>query len=237
MSMQNIVNQLPAIDTFPTSAPRYPNLWVLINQDLVDQIKPYSRFSGHRKAYELVWECLQKTADIVDDYEIYHTAEGCDGVGRRRGLQLVELGDDTHDHSVHVRFYTQNFKHYRVENNGYSYFAIAASVHYEVDRPSRLHPYVDNCPICGCTGEYEHLYDPAFHNTSSDNKNIFGHDPLGLEVLLFGTAQGNKVPLFQGLDSLGDIFNLTIDVVKKEHMKPDMLTGNLGVVTIDSLKG
>ncbi len=28
------------------------------------------------------------------------------------------------------------------------------SVHFEVDRPAHLHPYIDDCPVCGCTGEY-----------------------------------------------------------------------------------
>ena len=87
-----------------TVRPRYPNLWILVEKNLAETIKPYSRFSQHRKAFEMVWECLQRTADLEDDYDVYHTAEGCDAVGRRRGLQYIDLGVESHDHSLHVRF-------------------------------------------------------------------------------------------------------------------------------------
>ena len=236
MNKAAIINQLPAMDAFPSSAPRYPNLWVLVEHSLTEKIKPYSRFRQHRKAFELVWECLQLTADLQDDYAVFHSAEGCDGVGRRRGLQYIELGNESHDHSLHVRFYNQAVQGLQIAYEDKLYFAVAASVHYEVDRPGKHHPYIDQCPVCGCTGEYRHLYEAEYHNRSSARKNIYGHDPLGIEAVLLGSAQGKPIPLMHGLDSLDKYFDMDLTVAEKPLLKGDMVTGNLGLVMLNGLK-
>ncbi|MBW7462012.1 hypothetical protein K0U00_48975, partial [Paenibacillus sepulcri] len=129
---------------------------------------------------------------MYNDFGYAHTGEGCDAFARRRGLQPVHLGPDgarSHDHCVHLRFYySPLYAGNPVETAEGRYYQVAASVHYEVDRPKKFHPYVDECPYCGCTGEYE-----AYMGGTIKDKNEKVHDPLGVELILYGTIRGEAI--------------------------------------------
>jgi len=175
---------------------------------------------------------------MFNDYGYFHTAEGCDAVARRRGLQHVELPEDgelSHDHALHIRFYTQTLRAQGiVEWRNGRYYPICASVHYEVDRPAYRHPYVDACPICGCVGKNEQYYDAASHNRSSARKNEMLHDPLGLEAALFGTIKGKPIPLFRGLNMFENRYQMEIHHI--ESPREEINTKNLGLVVFHSPK-
>ncbi|PLR82022.1 hypothetical protein CVD25_05955 [Bacillus canaveralius] len=220
-----MIDLLPQFNNFPNSAPRYPNLWIMISDKLAD---------NYKQALTFVVRALEDTIEMEDDYGYFHTAEGCDAVGRRRGLQLIKLGDNgylTHDHSIHLRFYT----HYLSQQKPFyiedvNYYPVAASVHFEVDRPAHLHPFVDECPICGCTGEYEKYYQEDYHNESSKLKNEFLHDPFGVEAIIYGTVKNKPVPLLNGLQTITDDYEMMCQIVKHENLREDMNTGTLGIV-------
>lgn len=220
-----LINILPHFNNFPSSAPRYPNLWIMVSENLAD---------NYQSALKFTISALEDTIEMTDDYGYFHTAEGCDAVGRRRGLQYIDLGTDgelTHDHSLHLRFYTHYLKNkelYDIE--GLTYYPIAISLHFEVDRPSSLHPFVDKCPICGCTGEYEKYYDKDFHNRASKLKNEFLHDPLGVEATIYGTVKNKSVPLLNGLQTLHHKYEMQIDIFEEEFLREDMNTGCIGIV-------
>lgn len=220
-----MISQLPTFDNFPSSAPRYPNLWLFVSKELA---------KNYKEALEFVIKRLEESIDMIDDYGYFHTAEGCDAVGRRRGLQYMELGENgewSHDHSLHLRFYTHYVKQQPLMNmEGKEYFPISISVHYEVDRPSHLHPYVDECPICGCTDEYAHYYQEEYRNRSSKQKNEYTHDPMGVEAILWGTVKGKKIPLIDGLDVHENHFDMHLEIFPKSALREDMETGNIGVV-------
>ncbi|WP_100401365.1 hypothetical protein [Bacillus sp. FJAT-42315] len=226
-----MIHMFPQKDQFPSSAPRYPNLWMLVSKKLA---------SNYNQALKFVIERLEETVDMYDDYGYFHTAEGCDAVGRRRGLQYIEMGENgefTHDHSLHYRFYTQLLKGQQpLKNDQGEFFPIAISVHFEVDRPSELHPYVDDCPICGCTGGYEDLFEEEFRNRSSKLKNEHLHDPFGVEATLYGTVKNKKIPLLNGLNTLEDQFEMTFEVMEDERLRGDMNTGALAIVQFHQRK-
>ncbi|GAK59497.1 hypothetical protein U27_06482 [Candidatus Vecturithrix granuli] len=215
--------QLPAKDIFPNTAVRYPNLWILVSERLA---------ANYWRALKFAVERLEESAEMFNDYGYFHTAEGCDAVGRRRGLSYVELGENgefSHDHELHLRFYTHALRELSpVTIDGLPYYPIAISVHFEVDRPAYLHPYVDDCPVCGCTGEYAQYDDPAARNRASNLKNERIHDPLGLEAALYGTIRGKRIALIQGLDRFRAEYAMRIE--EFESPRADINTAKLGLV-------
>ena len=219
----------PNKEAFPSSAPRYPNIWIFVSEQIA---------SNYREALKFTTERLEECTEMFNDYGYFHTAEGCDAVARRRGLQYIELGKNgelSHDHSLHIRFYTQTLKRMgKVEIDGINYYIICASVHYEVDRPSHLHPFVDECPICGCVGDDEKYYEEEYHNRSSQLKNEMLHDPLGVEAMLYGTVRGKKIPLFSGLDIFEEDYSIKIEVI--DSPREDINTKNLGLLFFQSKK-
>ena len=229
----------PPKSLFPNSAPRYPNLWILVSEQLAETCKTGTyRNDPYRNALKFVIEHLEEATDMFNDYGYFHTAEGCDAVARRRGLQYIKLGENgalSHDHEFHIRFYTQVLRDKgSVEWRDGDYYPICASVHYEVDRPASLHPYVDVCPVCGCVGEDEHYYDAARHNKASDRKNEMLHDPLGLEAALFGTVKGQSIPLFQGLNMFESRYRM--DIQHLESPREDINTKSLGLAVFHDFK-
>jgi hypothetical protein len=216
--------ELPPKDIFPDSTVRYPNLWILVSE---------KHAANYRQALQFVVDRLEESTEMVNDYGYFHTAEGCDAFARRRGLAYVELGEHgewSHDHELHLRFYTHALKQQPpVKVDKLQYYSIAISIHFEVDRPAHLHPYVDDCPMCGCTGAYAKYYEEAFHNRASNTKNEYMHDPLGLEVVLYGTVQGGqRVPLIQGLDIFQSRYEIHIE--QRESSREDINTAKLGLV-------
>ncbi|MBO7747150.1 hypothetical protein I8J29_23390 [Paenibacillus sp. MWE-103] len=212
--------ELPPGTLFPDSAPRYPNLWVLVHESLAD---------SYRAAITLVMEQLEACTDMYNDFGYAHAGEGCDAFARRRGLQPVRLGPDgarSHDHCVHLRFYFAPLRAGNpVETAEGRYYQVAASVHYEVDRPQRFHPYIDECPHCGCTGEYG-----AYMGGTIREKNERVHDPLGLELILYGTVRGEDVIAFDGLNRLADRFEVRIAEFVPGPDRADVTTGKVGLV-------
>jgi hypothetical protein len=211
---------LPPGTIFPSSAPRYPNIWVLVHESLAP---------NYRAAITLVMQQLEACTDMYNDFGYAHSAEGCDAFARRRGLQPVRLGPDgsrSHDHCVHLRFYYAPL-HGRnpVETAEGRYFQVAASVHYEVDRPKQFHPYIDECSYCGCTGEYE-----AYMGGSIRDKNEKVHDPLGVELILHGTIRGESIIAFDGLNSLTDKYDVRMNEFIPGPDRTDITTAKVGVV-------
>jgi hypothetical protein len=216
--------QLPPKSIFPDSTVRYPNLWFFIAE---------KHAANYRQALQFVVDRLEESTEMINDYGYFHSAEGCDAFARRRGLAYVELGEHgewSHDHELHLRFYTHDLKQQPpAKIDELHYYPIAISVHFEVDRPAHLHPYIDNCPICGCAGAYTTYYEKAFHNRASNTKNEYVHDPMGLEMALYGTIQGKKsVPLIQGLDLFQSRYEMRIE--QKEPPREDINTAMLGLI-------
>lgn len=216
--------QLPPKSIFPDSAVRYPNLWFLIAE---------KHAANYQQALQFVVDRLEESTEMINDYGYFHSAEGCDAFARRRGLAYIELGEHgewSHDHELHLRFYTHTLKQRPpMKIDELQYYPIAISVHFEVDRPAHLHPYIDDCPICGCTGAYTPYYEQAFHNRASHTKNEYVHDPMGLELTLYGTIQGKKtVPLIQGVDLFQSRYDMRIE--QNEPPRKDINTAMLGLV-------
>jgi hypothetical protein len=222
MNEQNYLTMPPATQ-FGEFAPRYPNLWIYVSTSLV---------KSYGSARKLVLEELEACTYMSNDFGYYHSNEGCDGYARRRGLQPVRLEDDSrsHEHCLHLRFYYEHLKAFQPVSAGESdYFQYAASIHYEVDRPDHLHPYVDECPICGMTGEYA-----QYMGASIKDKNERVHDPLGVEIAVFGTIRGEKIVAFPAIVSLEEKYHMRIEMVKPE--RDDMTTAVIARVFLDGLK-
>jgi len=213
---------MPPMDIFPNSTPRYPNLWIYVSCRMVE---------NYDKALYFVVERLKECAEVYNDFECFHIAEGCDYFTRRRGLFPVELGERSHDHELHLRFYSAPLKRYKpLEIFGDKFYRIAISVHFEVDRPSGLHAYVDECPICGCTGEYEKYFGAE---TRVKNENV--HDPLGLDLLLYGKVRGKTTPVFNGINFFENSYKMIIEEFKP--FREDMNTAKIGQVFFLSKTG
>ncbi len=65
-----------------------------------------------------------------------------------------------------------------------NHWRAAASVHYEVEHANPLHADAEICPICGRTGVYADREGNLVERV---------HDPLGLELLLWGTIRGEPI--------------------------------------------
>lgn len=232
-----MLHQLPGIQKFPDSAPRYPNLWFLVSEKLLASYSfDKSRTVDARDALIFMTKALETTTEISADLGYLNIAEGCDSVARRRGLAPVFMEERTHDHAIHVRFYLAPLRREVYSIDGERYFPACASVHFEVDRPSRLHPYIDDCEICGCVNNYAQYFDPDYRDKSTKVKNEMHHDPLGVEAILFGTVQGRPVPLLDGLEKLESSFDIKIKTYEKNRLREDMNTGSLAIVLFRGAK-
>lgn len=232
-----MIDQLPSVQKFPDSAPRYPNLWFLVSEKLLrsyrfDRSKPV----GTRDALRFMAKALETTIEMEASRDYVNIAEGSDSVAYRRGLAAVDMGEKTHDHAIHVRFYLAPVQREVYVIDGERYFPACASVHFEVDKPGRLHPYMDDCPVCGCVGQYAQYFDPDHINQSTNTKNEMHHDPLGVEAILFGTVQGKPVALLNSVDKLASAFDMEIKLYGKDQLREDMNTGNLAVVLFRDVK-
>ncbi|MBD2866380.1 MULTISPECIES: hypothetical protein [Paenibacillus] len=212
---------MPHASQFPSTCPRYPNVWFYVNTTLCP---------SYGAARDLVMRELETCIDMANDFGYSHNAEGCDAFARRRGLQPIHLGEDgarSHDHCVHLRFYYEALKSCQlVELDGIQYYQYAASVHYEVDRPRPLHPYVDECPHCGCTGEYA-----SYQGAVTSVKNERVHDPLGAEIVVNGTIRGEKIVAFNGVSSLQERYKMRIEQFRPE--REDMNTAVVAAVFLE----
>jgi hypothetical protein len=193
---------LPPHDVFPSSMPRYPNLWFFVEDKLVLRRQ-------YQYAVRLIVQTLEQQLHMVDDFVtgiqsefVRHLfgnpSEGADfqmRVGPFHPYVDSERPERSHRHQVHSRFYVTPL----IDSGSYEanlssdrttrYLVIAASVHYEVATEDPLHPYVDSCPMCGITGGYDVPIQP-----DSEDYCIKIHDPLGIEFILHGTIRGEHYP-------------------------------------------
>ena len=189
---------LPPRDIFPDTMPRYPNLWFLV-EDAVALRRQY------QYAVRLVVQTMEQQLRMVDDFQ-----SGIENHALRHLLGIPREGSDfqmrsgpfhpqddrnpllAHRHQVHARFYisplmSNDATEIHLRGDRTRYLVLAASVHYEVCTEDSTHPYVDSCPRCGITGEYEVEIRPE-----SEDYCVKIHDPLGIEFILHGTIRGQS---------------------------------------------
>ena len=180
-------------ELFPADMPRYPNCWFAVRADL-----PLRR--EHKGAVTFLTGVLEDYLGYRDDFGKFlprfrqegpDTNEGCDMQARRTDLQDWEQGSRSHAHQVHLRVYASPL--YRsvngtIRHEGEEYFLVPLSLHYEVPTEHPLHPYIDECPFCGMTGEYALPID-----RDSNDYCVFIHDPLGLECFIDGKIRGERI--------------------------------------------
>jgi hypothetical protein len=173
--------QLPPRSVFDKSMPRYPNAWFYLESRLA---------ANYKAAVDRLTKDLGEAMRLPEFFPPFDNPEGCDFEARienlepwidnaRRALQ--------HAHAFHLRYYytaLENARAERVTVGGKAYWRIAASVHYEVEHANPHHADVEDCPVCGRTGEYAGLAGNLVEQV---------HDPLGLELLMAGTIRGKVV--------------------------------------------
>ncbi len=198
-----IEDKLPPKTVFPQEMPRYPNVWFLVDRALTLR-------GRYKHAVQLVVRVLETQLQMRDtfvqgihNHQLYHLlaepGEGSDfqaRIGPLHHYRVKETPELSHSHQVHARFYPSALvraKADAIECNLYgrprTFFALPASVHYEVATEEPTHPYVDTCTLCGITGEYDIPID-----RSGEDYCIEIHDPLGVEYLLYGTIRGSRLP-------------------------------------------
>lgn len=236
------------LSAFPSSAPRYPNVWFHVASDLTERLDVGLDLHGGRprvqafdKACWLVYRGLEKVLGVRNDYGYFHIAEGSDASARAANLDRYVDPDHperSHAHQVHVRYYTHAFK--RLDDGSVvledddgtrrAYYRFAGSVHYEIETGDPLHASVDWCPACGRKGEYA---------IKGDMSEVV-HDPMGLEYLMNGTVQGRTLYDGMGLSYPGVVglardYDLRI-VEYDEPPAPDINTARVALVFIDGLR-
>ncbi len=219
------------IDLPPRSVfepPSYPNIWFYVDDRLA---------SSQDRAVALVTSWLRDRCGIMNDFGHYKPPEASDSQARLGNLQpWTDAADPArnHPHDLHIRFYyvalrQQQQAHVTADagdgRGAARYYRFAGSVHYEVADEHPLHPYVDECPYCGRTGEYAQAAD------------LFAgaHEPLGLELLLHGTNHGNPVSRADGrpVGGVGEMQDhYAVHIQKLRPDKPDMNITDLAVVFI-----
>ncbi len=208
--------------------PSYPNVWFYVHERLV---------SSQAVAVALVTGWLRDHCGIVNDFGGFKPPEASDSQARLGNLQPWTDAPDparNHAHDLHIRFYFVALRQQQQERamvdagNGRdaaSYYRFAGSVHYEVADEHPLHPYIDECPYCGRTGEYAQAAD-LFEGA---------HEPLGLELLLYGTNHGRPVLRAEGrpvggIIAMQDQYDVRIHRLRPA--RPDMNIADLAVVLI-----
>jgi hypothetical protein len=189
--------RLPAKNMFATSMPRYPNVWFHVDASLVD---------SYAEAIRLVADQVRGPMRLRESYGPFSNPEGCDFEVTLEHLQPWEVGEHRalqHAHAFHMRYYHSALAAHKLErvplqtrDGERQFYRIAASVHYEVEHTNPNHADVEICPICGRTGEYEHL---------RGNLVELVHDPLGVELLLNGTVRGEVVRFENDQAAVGGI--------------------------------
>jgi hypothetical protein len=231
------LSSLPPQNIFPPETPCFPNLWFSIDTAMALRGEYTYAVRFLIKTLEERLELKDTFIRDIENHNLVHLlsrpGEGSDFQARIGPLQHYEDPEDpsrSHWHQVHARFfispliearrYTENVT---LKGRPRDCFLVPASVHYEVATEDPLHPYVDSCPLCGITGEY---------NVAIDQKNrdrdycLKIHDPLGLELLLYGRIRGKRVcrndgaplPCIQDLESS---YSCTIEEFKQrtaEHL-------------------
>lgn len=206
--------------------PRYPNAWLYVSERIAPVYKDAAVF---------VRDAMVAYAGFEDFPHTHTNPECADGQQRVHHIQpATGLPDRTRDHyhDLHIRYYFTHLaarKQHRVavDVNGVSHacWRLPASVHYEPEPEHPGHPYIDECPICGVF--------PPF-DLPGDRCEVC-HDPLGLELLFYGTVRGVAVALANG-KQVGGLASMTRDYSVKlsvaHPIAPDMNTLRIGVAVI-----
>jgi hypothetical protein len=168
---------LPPAAIFKPETPRYPNVWFYAAE---------SEFESYPAFIESLARRFQ-TGGYTDDMASLN--EGADLALSIENLQpWTPVSRLSHSHAIHVRFFWKRLlahQSHRVRfgASGSFHWRVAASVHYEVEHPNPLHADVEVCPICGRTGAYAGKEGSLVERV---------HDPLGLELLLWGTVREGR---------------------------------------------
>lgn len=228
------LSDLPSKEIFPPEMPRYPNLWFYVDTRLALR-------GRYRKALQFLVMTLEERLGLrdsfvqgVQNHNLYHMlarpGEGSDFRARVGPIQCYENYDEpsrSHWHQLHARFYVSPlieadcYRQSLVESGERNeFFLIPASVHYEVAADDELHPYADECPLCGITGRYDLPIDRATQDYC-----VKIHDPLGLEFLLHGTVRGKSVLSEEGnqvvsVSDLEDNFQCRIEEHELKEGEP-----------------
>jgi hypothetical protein len=170
--------------------PRYPNAWLYVSE----QIAP-----TYRDAATFVISILERHIGFEDSLPPTGNLECADAQRRVHHIQPVTGLPDparNHYHDLHIRYYFRHLprreQHHaivQVDGKSYACWRLPTSVHYEPESESPHHPYVDECPICGVFSPYD---------LPGDRCEVC-HDPMGLELLFFGTVRGETVLRADGL--------------------------------------
>jgi hypothetical protein len=171
-----------------------------------------------------------------EEFPTRHTTSECsDSQQRVHHLQHVTgLPDPArdHDHDLHIRYYFTHLPPRRqhritveIEGQSYACWRLSTSVHYEPEPEHPGHPYIDECPICGVASPFDLAGDRCEKC----------HDPLGLELLFFGTIRGEPIQRADGrpvggLKTMEADFNVRFSI--QEPDAPDMNTLRIGVAII-----
>jgi hypothetical protein len=198
--------------------------------------------ASQAEAVTFVTGWLRDHCGLTNDFGHWKPPEASDSQARLTGLQPWEDAADpplNHIHDLHIRYYYVALRQQKqdqvtvaasdVPSARYSRFA--GSVHYEVADEHPLHPYIDECPYCGRTGAYAQA-DDLFAGV---------HEPLGLELLLYGTIRGESITRANG-QPVGGLHTMQraqprherrrVNITKINPARTDMNIVDLAVVLI-----
>jgi hypothetical protein len=177
--------QLPPKSLFSPAMPRYPNAWFYVDASIV---------ASHQEAVKLITSRLRNSMRLPEYFPPFSNPEGCDYEVRIEHLQpWIDPARPRlqHAHAFHLRYYYTALTppgpgKVRIPWRGTQrdFYRFAASVHYEVEHANPHHADVEQCPICGRTGDYAALKGNLVEQA---------HDPLGLELLFTGKIRGEAV--------------------------------------------
>lgn len=164
--------------------PRYPNAWLYVSE----LIAP-----AYRDAALFVRDCLSRYLGFEDFPYLHTNLESADAQQRVHHVQFVTgLPDPSraHHHDLHIRYYFTHLparRQHRIaldrEGESHACWRLPASVHYEPEPEHPGHPYIDECPVCGVVSPYDLAGDRC----------EMSHDPLGLELLFYGTVRDQPI--------------------------------------------
>lgn len=198
--------------------PSYPNAWFYVHVDLV---------ASQDEAVRFVTGWLRDRCGIVNDFGRFKAPEASDAQARLAGVQPWRDADQptlAHAHDLHVRYYWVALRQ-RSQDRAGDYLRFAASVHYEVEDEHPRHPDIDECAICGRTGEYAAAAD------------LFAgvHEPLGLELLCHGTVRGQSVLRADGTPAVGLVAlreRHAVEIERLAPVRPDVNVVALAMIVI-----
>lgn len=216
-------NEMPPMSVFAPETPRYPNVWIYA---------PIERFPTYLAFLEFLDARLR--SEGYDSNEV-SLNEGADLAWSIEHLQPWNAVEGLrHAHDLHVRFFWRRLEReslHTVELQKLRFFwRVAASVHYEVEHAHPLHADMEVCPICGRTGDY-----------ASKTGNLVErvHDPLGVELFIWGRIHGEAVRMLnrKHLPGLKELLGIADrDIVLSRPNREVMNTEALAAVIIRSKK-